>query len=77
MERKAAAEILERIPAGHIILADKGYAGQAFEQLVAGHGARLIRPDRRDEPARHGSLDPVCHNQLAGTWDRSLIASDH
>jgi Transposase DDE domain len=51
-ERKAAAEILERIPAaGHIILADKGYAGQAFEQLVAGHGARLIRPDRRDEPA--------------------------
>jgi hypothetical protein len=59
-ERKAAAEILERIPAaGHIILAGKGYAGQAFEQLVAGHGARLIGPDRRDAPARHGSLGPV------------------
>jgi hypothetical protein len=57
---RKAAEILERIPAaGHIILADKGCAGQAFEQLVAGHGARLIRPDRRDEPARHGSLGPV------------------
>ena len=80
----------------------------------------MIRPDRRDEPARHGSLGPVRqwiesvfdtlkgqlslerhgartmpgllarvvirllalaagirHNQLAGTWDRSLIAYDH
>lgn len=120
-ERKAAAEILERIPAaGHILLGDKGYAGGWFEQLVADHGAHLVRPDRRDEQRRHGSLGAVRqwiesifdtlkgqlslerhgartmpglivritirllalaaairHNQLAGTWDRSLTAYDH
>jgi hypothetical protein len=37
-------------------LADKGVAGRQFEQLVAGYGARLLRPDRKDEPDRHGSL---------------------
>jgi hypothetical protein len=31
-------------------------AGQEFEQLVAAHGATLVRPDRADEPCRHGSL---------------------
>ena len=120
-ERRAAAEILERVPAaGHVILGDKGYAGREFEALVAAHGARLIRPDRKDEPRRHGPLGAVRqwiesifdtlkgqlslerhgartmpglfarigqrllalavavrHNQLAGTWDRSLIAYDH
>jgi hypothetical protein len=83
-------------------------------------GGRLLRPDRADEPRRHGSLGAVRqwiksvfdtlkgqlslerhgartmpalmarisarllamatairHNQLAGTWDRSLIAYDH
>jgi len=74
-ERKAAAEILKRIPAaGHIILADKGYAGQAFEQLVAGHGARSIRPDRRDEPARHGSL-ARCANGSRASSTRSKASS--
>jgi hypothetical protein len=120
-ERRAAAEILERVPAaGHVIVGDKGYAGADFEALVAAHGARLVRPDRRDEPRRHGSLGAVRqwiesvfdtlkgqlslerhgartmgglfarigqrllalavavrHNQLAGNWDRSLIAYDH
>ena len=41
---------------GLVILADKGFAGQDFEQLVSGYGARLLRPDRADEPQRHGSL---------------------
>jgi hypothetical protein len=31
-------------------------AGRDFEQLVATHGAVLLRPDRADEPRRHGSL---------------------
>ena len=39
-----------------VILGDKGLAGQEVEQLVAAHGARLLRPDRADEPRRHGSL---------------------
>jgi hypothetical protein len=36
--------------------AHKGLAGREFEQLVTVHGARLLRPDRADEPCRHGSL---------------------
>ena len=120
-ERRAAAEVLKRLPlAGHTVLADKGFAGEQFEALVASLGGRLLRPDRRDEPRRHGSLGAarqwiesvidtlkgqlslerhgartlggliaritqrllalaagVRHNQLAGTWDRSLVAYDH
>ena len=120
-ERVAAAEILRRLPlAGRTILADKGFAGTEFEQLVSDLGGRLLRPDRKDEPRRHGALGAIRqwiesvfdtlkgqlslerhgartmpglmariaarmlalaaalrHNQLAGTWDRSLIAYDH
>lgn len=67
-ERQAAKEILERVPAaGHIIVADKGYAGRWFEQLVESHGARLIRPDRKNEPRRHGSIGAVRQ------WIESII----
>ncbi len=56
-ERKAAAEILERVSvAGRVVLTDKGFAGREFEALVAGCGGRLVRPDRKDEPPRFGSL---------------------
>ena len=41
---------------GTIILADKGLAGAEFQAHVAGLGARLVRPDRKDEPYRFGSL---------------------
>jgi Transposase DDE domain len=52
-ERKAVAEILDA--AGHVLLADKGYAGAELEALAADDGTRLLRPTR-DEPTRHGSL---------------------
>ena len=56
-ERRAAAEILERVSVeGRIVLADKGFAGREFEQLVADLGGQLIRPDRKDERPRFGSL---------------------
>ena len=42
-----------------VVLADKGLAGQAFEQVVADLGARLVRPDRADEPTRFGNLGGV------------------
>jgi Transposase DDE domain len=59
-ERKAAAEILERVSvAGRVVLADKGFAGQAFEQLVADYGGLLVRPDRKDEAPRFGSLGGI------------------
>jgi hypothetical protein len=59
-EREVVAAMLDherlRLRPGLIILADKGLAGRDFAQLVAEHGARLLRPDRADEPPRHGSL---------------------
>jgi hypothetical protein len=59
-ERVVAAEMLERIPvAGHTVIADKNFVGHDFEQLMADHGATLLRPDRKDEPRRFGSLGAV------------------
>jgi Transposase DDE domain len=59
-EREVVAAMLDherhRLRPGLVILADKGFAGQDFEQLVAAYGASLLRPDRADEPRRHGSL---------------------
>jgi hypothetical protein len=50
-EREVAQALLRP---GMCILADKGFAGRDFEQAVADLGAGLVRPDRRDEPRRHG-----------------------
>jgi hypothetical protein len=59
-EREVVAAMLDhergRLRPGLVIVADKGFAGQDFEQLVAAYGAVLLRPDRADEPRRHGSL---------------------
>jgi hypothetical protein len=59
-EREVVAALLDhersRLRPGLVILADKGFAGRDFEQLVSGYGARLLRPDRADESHRHGSL---------------------
>ena len=75
-ERVVAAEMLEHVDLhGYTVLADKGFAGEEFEQIMAGLGARFLRPDRKDEPHRHGSLGTVrqwiestfwtCKGQLA------------
>jgi hypothetical protein len=59
-EREVVAALLDhersRLRPGLVILADKGFAGRDFEQLVTRYGASLLRPDRADEPRRHGSL---------------------
>jgi Transposase DDE domain len=61
-EREVAQVLLDdaarqqALAAGTIILADKGFAGRAFQRHVGALGARLIRPDRQDEPDRFGSL---------------------
>jgi hypothetical protein len=44
---------------GATVLADKGLAGRDIEQQIAELGVRLLRPDHRDEPTRHGSLGGV------------------
>jgi hypothetical protein len=59
-ERVVAAEMLERVDLeGYTVIADKGFAGDEFEQIMAALGAHFLRPDRRDEPHRNGSLGPV------------------
>jgi hypothetical protein len=59
-EREVVAAMLDhergRLRSGLVILADKGFAGREFARLVADHGGVLLRPDRADEPRRHGSL---------------------
>jgi hypothetical protein len=61
-ERQVAQVLLDdaarqqALAAGTIILADKGFASRAFERHVGALGAGLIRPDRKDEPRRVGSL---------------------
>src|SRR5215470_19123428 len=45
------------VRAGQVLLGDKGFAGRGFEAFVRDRlGACLIRPDRKDEPARFGRL---------------------
>jgi hypothetical protein len=59
-EREVAREMLERVPlAGHVVIADKGFAGQEFERWIADRGATFLRPDRKDEQPRFGSLGGI------------------
>ncbi|MFL6191025.1 MAG: IS982 family transposase [Actinomycetes bacterium] len=64
-EREVAASLLDRaarqqvLRPGLVVLADKGLAGRAFAQTVAGLDAVLVRPDRADEPTRFGDLGGV------------------
>ena len=58
----AAALLQEAAQAGSLrpgltLIGDKGFAGQEFENLATtGFGLHLVRPDRRDEAPRHGSI---------------------
>jgi hypothetical protein len=72
-EREVAAALLERMRESgslhgeELIVGDKGFAGEEFEQIVRSLAAELLRPDRRDEQARHGSLGSVRQ------WIESII----
>jgi hypothetical protein len=79
-ERDAAAEILRRTDLdGYTIIADKGFAGADFEQLVTDLGGRLLRPDRKNEPHRHGSLGPIRQwiESVIDTLKGQLSLEDH
>lgn len=63
-EREVATVLLDhdrdRVGPGQVIVADKGFAGREFEAFVAEElSATLIRPDRRDEHPRFGSLGGI------------------
>ena len=44
---------------GSTVLADNIMAGRLIEAQIAALDIKLLRPDRRDEPARHGSLGGI------------------
>lgn len=62
-EREVLAALLDHdhhlIRDGQILVADKGFAGKDFQELTAGMGVRLLRPDRKDETFRNGDLGGV------------------
>jgi hypothetical protein len=67
-ERDVAAEMLRRVELdGYTVIADKGFAGEDFEQLMRELGALFLRPDRHDEPRRFGRLGAIRQ------WIESII----
>ena len=59
-ERDVAAEILARVDLhGYTVIADKGFAGHDFEQLMTEFGAIFRRPDRKGEEPRFGRLGTI------------------
>jgi hypothetical protein len=46
-----------RLRPGSTVLADKDLASHEIEGQIPALGARMLRPNRRDERARHGNLD--------------------
>jgi len=67
-EREVAAEMLRRVELdGYTVIADKGFAGEDFEALIAELGAIFLRPDRKDETPRFGALGGIRQ------WIESII----
>jgi Transposase DDE domain len=59
-EREVVAELLRRVELeGYTVIGDKGLSGAEIEELVALLGGAFLRPDRRDETLRNGSLGAV------------------
>lgn len=59
-EREVAAEMLARVElVGYTVIADKGFAGEEFESLMAEFGAIFLRPDKRNEKPRFGGLGVI------------------
>jgi Transposase DDE domain len=48
-----------RLRPGSTVLTDKGLAGREIEGQINALGITMLRPDRRNEPARHGNLGGV------------------
>lgn len=79
-ERQVAAEMLRRVELdGYTVIADKGFAGEEFEQLMAELGAIFLRPDRKDEQPRFGGLGGVRQwvESIIDTIKGQLSLEDH
>jgi hypothetical protein len=59
-EREVVAQMLEEVDlAGDAVVGDKGLSGAEIEQLVEALGGAFLRPDRKDEAPRFGSLGQI------------------
>ena len=69
-EREVAAEMLRRVDLeGYTVIADKGFSGEDFENLMIEMRAIFRRPDRKNEPRRFGNLGGIRQ------WIESIIDS--
>jgi hypothetical protein len=84
-EREVAMAMLDRarrdglLVGGEVIIADKGFAGRDFEQAVRELDATLIRPDRKDEKPRFGTLGGIRQwiESINDTLKGQLSLEDH
>lgn len=84
-EREVAAAMLARarrtglLTGGEIIVADKGFAGEELEQIIASLDATLIRPDRKGEQPRFGKLGGIRQwiESIYNTTKSQLSLEDH
>jgi hypothetical protein len=78
-ELLAHAQDLRALPAGVIVIGDKGFSGRAFECDTARLGITFLRPDRRDEQRRHGNLAPIRQHieSIFNTMKRQLSLEQH
>jgi hypothetical protein len=59
-EREVALQMLpQALRGGETIVCDKGYAGREFASALAGLGATVVRPARRNEPDHGIRLAPI------------------
>jgi hypothetical protein len=84
-EREVAAAMLERarrgelLTGGEVIVTDKGFSGQEFEQIITTLDAQLIRPDRKREPKRFGALGGIRQwiESINDTFKGQLSLEEH
>jgi hypothetical protein len=60
---------------GQVLLGDNGFAGRDFQAFITNQlGTHLVRPDRRNEPARFGNLARV-RQWVAAVFDTLKASS--
>ena len=62
-----------------IVIGDKGFSGEEFEQIVQELAAQLLRPDRKNEQPRNGNLGGVRQwiESIIDTTKDQLRLEDH
>ena len=84
-EREVAADLLGHaqdltaLPAGVVVIGDKGFAGREFDRDMTELGITFVRPDRRDETRRFGDLALIRQRieSIINTAKRQLSLEQH